>query len=214
VTTRAYSVSTGAPSQIRGVVLTVEPSTWEFERLEANIALSRLNNVKPFNVALGSRVGEARLTVAQARHAGTNAIETDDGGESPAAWASSRETVSVETIDALVAQSGLARLDLVKLDIEAPKLMRSGAQGRRSRTSARRSCSRRRRNAWPARAEPRRNLRRLSASSITRPGSSTPARHSCAPRSCPTSRRETRSPRLEGGDRRCSASPNWPRFRE
>ncbi len=103
-------------------MLAVEPSTREFERLEANIALNRLDNVKTFKVALGSRVGEALLSVAKARHSGMNAIEAGDAGENTAPWTSSRETVSLETIDDLVARSGLERLDVVKLDIEGSEL--------------------------------------------------------------------------------------------
>lgn len=106
----------------RGVVLAVEPSTREFARLEANIALNRIRNVKTFKMALGSRVGEARLAIAQARHAGMNAIEVGDAGENPAPWTLSRETVSHETIDNLGARAGLERLDLMKLDIEGSEV--------------------------------------------------------------------------------------------
>ncbi len=106
----------------RGAVLAVEPSTREFARLRANIALNRLDNVKTFDVALGSQVGEALLAVARSRHAGMNAIEAADANESPAAWTSSTEPVPLETIDELVARAGLDRLDLVKLDVEGSEV--------------------------------------------------------------------------------------------
>jgi FkbM family methyltransferase len=105
-----------------GAVLAVEPSTREFERLEANVALNRLDNVRAFKLALGSRVGEARLAVARSRHAGMNAIDAGDPGGGLADWAASRETVDLETIDELVARSGLERLDLVKLDVEGSEV--------------------------------------------------------------------------------------------
>ena len=106
----------------RGLVLAVEPSRREFARLEANIGVNRLDNVRTFKAALGSRVGEALLAVAQARHAGMNAIEADDRGEPTADWIESKETVPLETIDELVARSGINRLDLVKLDIEGSEV--------------------------------------------------------------------------------------------
>ena len=106
----------------RGAVLAVEPSTREFERLEANLALNHLQNVTTFKLALGSRVGEAVLAVAQSRHAGMNAIDPGDAGEGTPAWTSSTETVPLETIDQLVARSDLDRLDLVKLDIEGSEV--------------------------------------------------------------------------------------------
>jgi FkbM family methyltransferase len=105
-----------------GAVLAVEPSTREFERLEANISLNRLENVRTFKAALGSRGGEAVLAVAYKRHAGMNAIEVRAPGERLPAWTTSKEAVSVERIDELVARSGVQRLDLVKLDIEGSEV--------------------------------------------------------------------------------------------
>jgi FkbM family methyltransferase len=106
----------------RGSVLAVEPSTREFERLTANIQLNRLDNVKTLNVALGSREGEAVLAVAQPRHAGMNTIDPEDSGQSTPAWTESKEAVSVETIDQIVARFRLDRLDLIKLDIEGSEV--------------------------------------------------------------------------------------------
>jgi FkbM family methyltransferase len=105
-----------------GTVLSVEPSTREFERLEANIEINRLGNVKAFKVALGSRAGEVVLAVAEPRHAGMNTVEPRDPGHSVPLWTESTEAVSLETIDEIVARSGLARLDLVKLDIEGSEV--------------------------------------------------------------------------------------------
>jgi FkbM family methyltransferase len=106
-----------------GAVLAVEPSTREFERLAANIALNRLDNVMTFKVALGSRAGDALLAIADSHHAGMNTIEVGDSRKAMAGWTTvSRETVSLETIDELVARSGLQRLDLVKLDIEGSEV--------------------------------------------------------------------------------------------
>jgi FkbM family methyltransferase len=106
----------------RGGVVAVEPSTREFERLRANIELNRLDNVRTFKVALGSRVGEAVLAVAEPRHAGMNAIDTPSSRQNRAAPAEFKETVPLETIDSVVARSGLQRLDVIKLDIEGSEV--------------------------------------------------------------------------------------------
>ena len=71
--------------------MTVEPSTRECERLTATIELNRRDNVKPFKVALGSRVGNALLAVAHARNAGMNVIDPQDSTRSAAAWTESKE---------------------------------------------------------------------------------------------------------------------------
>ncbi len=106
----------------RGSVLAVEPSTREFERLEANVELNRLGNVTTFKVALGSRVGEAVLAVAEPKHAGMNAIDVREEGESLPTWTESREPVSIETVDEIVVRARLERLDLIKLDIEGSEV--------------------------------------------------------------------------------------------
>jgi FkbM family methyltransferase len=97
----------------RGRVVAVEPSTREFERLESNIALNRLENVTTLKLALGQEAGRAWLAVTESRHAGMNALDRDSAGEGTAAWTASEEAVSVETVDQIVARRGLERLDVL-----------------------------------------------------------------------------------------------------
>jgi FkbM family methyltransferase len=106
----------------QGLVLAVEPSAREFARLKANIELNRLENVKPFKLALGSRVGDAHLAVAEARHAGMNTLDPAVAPASPDVWGDTKESVALETIDALVARCGVQRLDVVKLDVEGSEV--------------------------------------------------------------------------------------------
>ena len=106
----------------RGSVLAVEPSGREFARLTANIELNRLRNVLMFKLALGNRAGVTTLAVAEPQHAGMNAIDPRRSGQSMAAWTESHESVRLDTIDALVARSGVERLDLIKLDIEGSEV--------------------------------------------------------------------------------------------
>jgi FkbM family methyltransferase len=106
----------------RGTVLAVEPSTREFERLVANVALNRLDNVKAVNVALGSQDGRGLLAVAESRHAGASTLHAADRGQSPPAWTTSKDTVRLETIDTLMSRSELTRLDVIRLDIEGSEV--------------------------------------------------------------------------------------------
>ena len=105
-----------------GYVLAVEPSAREFARLEANLSLNRFGNALTVNAALGSQVGEARLAVAEPRHAGMNAIDSRRSGHFTADWVEAQQTVELQTIDKLVVRAGVERLDLIKLDIEGSEV--------------------------------------------------------------------------------------------
>ncbi len=117
-----YSLYASRRVGAQGLVLAVEPSTREFERLEANLALNRLVNVQPLKVALASRAGDAQLAVAYERHAGLNTLEPKILPETADLWGEVHETVQVDTIDALVTRYDLQRLDVIKLDIEGSEV--------------------------------------------------------------------------------------------
>lgn len=68
-----------------GLVIALEPSQREFQRLLANMQLNHANNVLALNLASGDRLGVSRLTV-EPDHTGLNRIEQ---GEPRAAAASS-----------------------------------------------------------------------------------------------------------------------------
>jgi hypothetical protein len=51
-----------------------------------------------------------------------NAIDPQGSSRSTAAWTESKETVSLETIDEIVARSKITRLDLIKLDVEGSEV--------------------------------------------------------------------------------------------
>ena len=99
-----------------GRVLALEPSSREFDRLQANLALNRVTNVEPFRLALYSHVGSSHLSLAELGHEGLNAI--GDHIANPGVGVAATETVELDTLDDFVAARGLDRLDLVKLDAE------------------------------------------------------------------------------------------------
>jgi FkbM family methyltransferase len=101
-----------------GLVVAIEPSAREFERLQANLELNQVDNVRPQRCALANYKGFARLKVAEDEHAGHNTI-----GQFAYQTALARtEPVPVTCLDWLAGQLGLRRLDVLKIDAEGAEL--------------------------------------------------------------------------------------------
>jgi FkbM family methyltransferase len=98
-----------------GTVHAFEPSPRDRERLVANVRTNELSNVHVHASALGRAAGKAVLAVAGAGHPGHNTI----GGFAYSADADSYSLeVEVSTLDDFVKEQKLARLDLLKIDVE------------------------------------------------------------------------------------------------
>lgn len=92
-----------------GTVIAVEPSAWALQRLKNNAALNDMRNIVPVHAAAGAAPGEAEMFVI-------NGYRVDDK------ITNTRETVTFVTIDDLVAQHGLDRVDLIKSDTDGYEL--------------------------------------------------------------------------------------------
>jgi FkbM family methyltransferase len=98
-----------------GQVIAVEPSSRERINLLRNIEANQLTNVIVVPLALGAASGTASLRLAKDAHSGHNTlgsfahagVQTD-----------SFEEVKVDTLDAVVVQLGLTRVDFIKVDVE------------------------------------------------------------------------------------------------
>jgi FkbM family methyltransferase len=103
-----------APLLPRGRILALEPSPRSAAALRCTLALNGLENrVAVEAVAMGAAPGETEFHDA-AHSAGAHLMDPGTlGGE-----ALPRVRVPVETVDALVARHGLARLDFIKVDVE------------------------------------------------------------------------------------------------
>jgi FkbM family methyltransferase len=98
-----------------GTVLAIEPSRREFSRLQRNVELNRLENVRLLAVALSSDDGEALLQIAGYEHEGQNTL----GGSVYEGVETLRtEYVKVMSLDSAVTDAGLTRLDFLKIDVE------------------------------------------------------------------------------------------------
>jgi FkbM family methyltransferase len=106
----------------RGTVVAVEPSRREYNRLLANVRLNGLETVIAVQAALGATPGDATLAIAELGHEGQNTIGS--GVSNPNVRTASHEhvRVRVQTLDELVADQRLARVDVVKLDVEGSEV--------------------------------------------------------------------------------------------
>jgi len=98
-----------------GKVVAVEPSTRERVNLRRNLMRNNLSNVEVVAAALGAVSGEADLRLAQGAHSGHNTLGQfahDD------VMAANLERVTVKTLDSVVHELGLERVDFIKIDVE------------------------------------------------------------------------------------------------
>ena len=91
-------------------VLAFEPAPATYERLARHVRLNGLTNVTALRVALGPSPGRAHLAVAS----------MDNSGEAAVVDAPTESSVEVEVarLDDVLAQHGVERVDLMKLDVE------------------------------------------------------------------------------------------------
>jgi FkbM family methyltransferase len=115
----AYTVFAAARVGPAGRVIAVEPSRREIERLKLNLSLNELNGVELVEAAFTECAGPVKLTIAEREHAGLNTLGAFfyDGVATVGI-----ETVAATTLDELVAECHLLRLDIVKLDLEGAEL--------------------------------------------------------------------------------------------
>jgi FkbM family methyltransferase len=115
----AYTVFAAARVGPAGRVIAVEPSRRETERLKLNLDLNEMERVELVEAALAECAGPVKLTIAEREHAGLNTLGAFfyDG-----IAAIGTEIVAATTLDELVAERRLPRLDIVKLDLEGAEL--------------------------------------------------------------------------------------------
>jgi FkbM family methyltransferase len=98
-----------------GTVYAFEPSSREFERLQANIALNQISNIQAESIALANVNGNTELRLANNEHAGQNTLGQFiyEGVTSP-----QTETISVRRLDDWLAEANIQQIDVIKMDVE------------------------------------------------------------------------------------------------
>lgn len=109
-----------------GIVVAVEPSARDYQRLQAHIALNQAHNIRARRVALAEREGTAHLQVATDENSGHNSLGQFGIGGTRLERV---EEVPTKTLDSLVAEEDLPRVDAIKIDVEGAELrVLQGAQ--------------------------------------------------------------------------------------
>ncbi len=121
-----YSIFASTLVTETGLVFAFEPSPREFQRLQDNIALNNMVNVKPLQLALSNLAQSQPLKIADAEHSGQNTL----GNFAYEGISCSHvETVLVRRLDDLVADLQIERVDVIKIDVEgAEALVFDGAR--------------------------------------------------------------------------------------
>ena len=101
-----------------GLVLAVEPSPRELMCLRNNIAHNHMSNVRVVPVALSDRTGRTILQLAEDEHAGQNTL----GEFVYDIQSAGTHEVEQISLDILLTQENVQRVDLIKADIEGAEL--------------------------------------------------------------------------------------------
>ena len=100
---------------LEGRVVSFEPSSENFKLLTLNVNSNDRLNVKPFNVAVGSAPGTAKLHLGNRK--GTNSLLSDAGVENVGI-----EEVPIRTLDSVAEELKLSKVSFVKIDVEGFEL--------------------------------------------------------------------------------------------
>ena len=101
-----------------GLVLAVEPSPRELTCLRNNIARNHMSNIRVVPMALSDRTGRTILQLAEDEHAGQNTL----GEFVYDIQSAGTHEVEQISLDILLAQENVQRVDLIKADIEGAEL--------------------------------------------------------------------------------------------
>lgn len=94
----------------RGRVIAFEPSPYAFERLRSMVDRNHLNQVQPLRLALSEKAGESSIYLGEgSRNHTPTMIPTEN---------SVITKINVQTLDSAVEALRLARIDLLKIDVE------------------------------------------------------------------------------------------------
>ena len=105
-----------------GLVLAVDPSAWAMKRLNVNMSLNDFSNIRPIRVALGDSPSPTTISAV------FRASYRLDGRRDDVP-----EEVRILSLDTLVDEQSLTRLDFIKLDVDGmeAQVLRGASQSLR-----------------------------------------------------------------------------------
>lgn len=95
-----------------GKILAYEPVSILQKRLRENISLNHVQNIKPIQVALGAEEGKLDISVNH-NNRGSSSLQPNKSEVY-----AKKEQVKVDTLDHQVSSEKLARVDMIKIDVE------------------------------------------------------------------------------------------------
>jgi FkbM family methyltransferase len=121
-----YSLFAAQQVTTSGMVVAFEPSQREFDRLQTNLTLNQLAQVKPLQLALANVNTRQVLKVADGEHSGQNTLG-DFAYEGVNCLQT--ETVELRRLDDLLPELGIQQVDVIKMDVEGAEFaVLQGAQ--------------------------------------------------------------------------------------
>ncbi len=90
-----------------GQVISFEPGKAMFQKFTKTLAMNGFPNVKPVNMGLGDQAGEFQLVLPCPTNRGGSRVAQSGG-----------ETIQVGTLDDFLVANKMAKVDLIKIDVE------------------------------------------------------------------------------------------------
>lgn len=116
-----FSLAAGRKLQGQlAAIYAFEPCPSTFAILEKNLLLNGLTNVHTVRAALSDQTGEANLYVNAALKDALNSLENPSHADAEVV---ARELVETITLDDFVAKERIARVDIMKVDVEGAELL-------------------------------------------------------------------------------------------
>jgi len=115
-----YSLKAAKVVGSKGRVIAVEPNPQTVEKLRENIRLSAAN-ITVYPVACSDSEATLELFAAPRRNTGESSLSRQNAEQEGTSSASYR--VRARPLDAIIEESGLARVDVVKIDVEGAELL-------------------------------------------------------------------------------------------
>lgn len=112
-----YTIQFAYRVGLTGTVHAFEPVSSTFALLQENIALNKLTNVAANRLALANSPGEKVIYLSGRENTGQSSLTP------PEAASGVQEQVEAKTVDQYLAEMNIARVDLVKIDVEGSELV-------------------------------------------------------------------------------------------